>query len=827
MIRCDAIKISRAEQGVSRHFPITHLNSPTVFESRNTMLGSVIHMAGIPFEKEYTEVLNQYKTSWHRALISLGEEFCIYVTTHRNKQSLSLYGEFENVFLKEVDRQYHSQFQDQSMYVNDIYITLIYRGVMTGKMGKGLHIFEKLVSRTVKKAREWKRQEQMRALEQATQQLMVSLSTFRPHLLGREDESRSHSELLEFLSLFLSQSGSVKFQSPVMFPPISRSIKKASQSHRKYPETSLANYLSNQRIFFGEYIQFQGDTQEANRFAAMVSVKRYATQSVSVMLDSLLQLDCEFINTHSFAIEANDIAQKSIQRHRIKMENVNDPAVSQINALCVAQDLLASDKIKMGYHHNTIMLLSSTLKDLEQAVAKTIKAYADAGFVAIRETIGQEPAFWAQIPTNLNMIARSAMITSENFVDFCPLHNYRTGYRDKNHLGSAVTLLETPSRTPYFFNFHAKGSLSNPSKGHTTIIGGNGSGKTVAMAFFDAQLSRYHGRNFVFDRDRGLEIYLRACGGYYAILSPDYPNDFRFNPLQLDDTPANRKFCREWMSQLIKNDDEETLPAPVMDQVMQCVDYVFEHLEPSHRNLSNAAKLLSIDFSRWSNLRRWLRGDKEHIEGEYAYIFDNEVDDLSMHRKMGFDMTHFLDHEPKSILVALTMYLFHRLETSLDGCLVTVLLDEGWQYLDNDYWQKKLRKWLPTLRKLNCHLVFATQSPASVVESPLQNIILDNCATNIYFSNPQAKREHYIDGFNLTHSEFRSIKENDPSCHLFLLKKEHESCLCKLNLSHMGDVLAVFSGNKSTLNLLEKLRQEVGSNPKKWLPLFYERRLAL
>ena len=217
--------------------------------------------------------------------------------------------------------------------------------------------------------------------------------------------------------------------------------------------------------------------------------------------------------------------------------------------------------------------------------------------------------------------------------------------------------------------------------------------------------------------------------------------------------------------------------------------------------------------------------DKDHIEGEYAYLFDNDVDDLSMHRKMGFDMTHFLDHELKSVLEALTMYLFRRLEQSFDGKLVTVLLDEGWQYLDNDYWKKKLRKWLPTLRKLNCHLVFATQSPASVVESSLRNIILDNCATNLYFSNPQAKREHYIDGFNLTESEFLSIKENEPSLRLFLLKQEHESCLCKLNLSKMPDALAVCSANKSTLGLLDKLRAEVGDDPKQWLPLFYQRRL--
>jgi len=819
--------VVRNEKGVSNHFPITHLNSPTIFEASNTMMGSVIKLQGVPFETENSTVLNQYKETWHRAIIALGEEFCVYVTTHRRKQSVHLAGNFKNQFLAEVDCQYHAQFQNRSMYVNDIYMTIIYRGIVTGKMAKGFRFIDFLSSKTVKSARDHRRQEQISSLERATEQLMVSLSLFQPSLLGAEDSNLQYSELLAFLSLFLNQSDVPKFQYPASTAVIGRSINAVSDLNQRYPHGNIAQYLSQDRLFLGDYIQFQASDLGKARFASMVSVKRYATQSTAVMLDSLLRLDCEFISTNSFAIEAKDTAQKTIHRHRTKMKNANDPAVSQINELHTAQDMLASDKLVMGYHHNSLMLIAETIPDLEHAIAKAIKCYADAGFVAIRETIGMESAFLAQVPTNLKMISRSSMITSQNFVDFCPLHNYRTGYKDQNHLGSAVTLLETPSRTPYFFNFHAKGSTTNPSKGHATIIGGNGSGKTVAMAFFDAQLSRYQGRTFAFDRDRGLEIYLRASGGYYAVISPDYPETIRFNPFQLKDTPLNRKFCREWMAMLIKEEGESELPAEMMDQLLQCVDYVYEQLSVSHRNLTNAAKLLPVQFSRWASLRRWLRGDTRHIAGEYAYLFDNETDDLEMHQKMGFDMTHFLDHEPKGVLSALTMYLFHRLEQSFDGQLVTVLLDEGWQYLDNEYWRKKLRVWLPTLRKLNCHLVFATQSPASVVESSLRHIILDNCATNIYFPNPQAKRAHYIDGFNLTDSEFLSIKENDPGSRLFLLKQEHESCICKLSLSQMDDALAVFSANKSTLNLLDQLRKEFGDHPEQWLAAFYEGRRGI
>ena len=471
------------------------------------------------------------------------------------------------------------------------------------------------------------------------------------------------------------------------------------------------------------------------------------------------------------------------------------------------------------------MLLSDSIQDLERLIAQTIKCYMNAGIVAVRETLGQEPAFWSQIPTNFKYIARSSLISSKNFADFFPLHNYRTGFMDANHLGSAMMLVETPSKTPLWLNLHAKGPRDNPSPGHTTLIGGNGSGKTVAMCCFDAQLNRYGGSSFFFDRNRGAEIYIRACEGHYAVLSPDHAEEIHFNPLQLPDTATNRKFCKDWLIQLVKKEDETEIDERMVDQLGQCVDYAYEQLAQEHRNLTHATKILPITFDRWIRLRRWLRGDKSRPDGEYAYLFDNEFDALNLQNKMGFDMTHFLDHEPPSVLAALTMYLMHRIELSLkkDGRLVSIFLDEAWQYLDNDYWQKKLKKWLPTLRKLNCHLIFATQSPRSVVSSPIKHMILDNCATNIYFANPQAKPEDYIDGFNLSPEEFNCIKENDAQSRLFLYKQGHESSLARLNLGHLKDLLKIMSGTQASVDLLTNIRKEVGDHPKTWLPIFLER----
>jgi type IV secretion system protein VirB4 len=322
-----------------------------------------------------------------------------------------------------------------------------------------------------------------------------------------------------------------------------------------------------------------------------------------------------------------------------------------------------------------------------------------------------------------------------------------------------------------------------------------------------------------------MEIYIRACGGSYAIISPDYPDDTCFNPFWLEDTPKNRVFLKAWLGQLLRNPHEEGLPADVEVALSNCIDYAYDSLSKFHRNLTTATQLLPLNFPRWNHLRKWLRADGIHNAGEYAYLFDHDSDQFDLKTsKIGFDMTELMQ-QPNSVLTAVNMYLVHRIKESLDGQRVSIYFDEGWQILDNPYWKAQLKQDLPTFRKLNAHIILATQSPESVVNSSLSAQFLDNCATNIFFCNHKANFEKHYQQFNVTSSEFEFIKNTPTEQRLFLYKQLHESAVCQLNLRGMEDILAVYSGNKATVKLVERLRKEVGENPHIWLPLFHERRI--
>src|SRR3546814_21157066 len=76
-------------------------------------------------------------------------------------------------------------------------------------------------------------------------------------------------------------------------------------------------------------------------------------------------------------------------------------------------------------------------------------------------------------------------------------------------------------------------------------IGPSGSGKTVALNFLLAQARKYDPRIVFFDKDRGGELFIRAIGGRYDVLRPGTPSGP--NPLQLEDSAANRQFLIDWL----------------------------------------------------------------------------------------------------------------------------------------------------------------------------------------------------------------------------------------------------------------------------------------
>ena len=418
-----------------------------------------------------------------------------------------------------------------------------------------------------------------------------------------------------------------------------------------------------------------------------------------------------------------------------------------------------------------------------------------------------EPAFWAQLPGNDDFIVRKSTINSFNLAGFASMHNYPTGKAKGNHWGDSVTVFDTTSGTPYHFNFHVR------DVGHSLIIGPTGAGKTVLMNFLCAMAQKFRCRMFFFDKDRGAEIFIRALGGIYTVIDPS--KKCNFNPFQLPDNGENRTFLLDLLRLLVTVNGEE-LTAENIITLSQAIRGNFK-LDYKDRRLANVVPFLGIEGpgSLATRIAMW------HSKGSHANVFDNETDalDLTNYRLFGFEMAELL--KDTMCLGPVLLYVFHRINISLDGTPTMIVLDEAWALIDNPVFAPKIKDWLKVLRKLNTFVIFATQSVEDASKSAISDTLIQQTATQIFLPNLKATPV-YRTAFMLSQREYILIKTTDPSSRYFLIKQGVSAVVARIDLRGMTDIINVLSGRTQTVLILDKLRKEYGDNPEEWLHLFYE-----
>jgi type IV secretion system protein VirB4 len=387
-----------------------------------------------------------------------------------------------------------------------------------------------------------------------------------------------------------------------------------------------------------------------------------------------------------------------------------------------------------------------------------------------------------------------------------------------NHWGDALTLLVTGARSPYYFSLHASDPLdpdggSRKDTGHTLICGPTGSGKTVFIGFMIALLCRQGVTQVVFDKDRGLEILVRALGGEYLPLRNGSPTGF--NPLQLSNSAANIEFLKQWLRALtgIRGVREQA----DLDQALRGT----LALEPGSRRLSRLVEFL--DPTDPEGLHARLSPWCESCGGDYAWVFDNALDSVVNRLRaasvIGFDVTEFLDHPMTRPPV--TLYLFHLVRLLLDGRRMACWMDEFWRLLADPAFENFAKDGPKTWRKLNAVMCLGTQSASDVLDSAISRTLVEQTPTKIFFPNTDANFEEYARGFGLTMREYRLVKDRlEPGSRMFLVKQGHHSVVCQLDLQGFDAELAVISGRTKNLACMQQHIDRQGADPACWLPAF-------
>ncbi|MBV8812288.1 MAG: hypothetical protein JO033_26765 [Acidobacteriaceae bacterium] len=155
------------------------------------------------------------------------------------------------------------------------------------------------------------------------------------------------------------------------------------------------------------------------------------------------------------------------------------------------------------------------------------------------------------------------------------------------------------------------------------------------------------------------------------------------------------------------------------------------------------------------------------VTGPLGMLLDAEYDCLGNGRMLAFETENLLQLDDKAVIPVL-LYLFRRIEQRLDGSPTLIILDEAWSYLQHELFRDRLKDWLKTMRRKNAAVVMATQQISDVANSPIADVVLENCPTKILLPNAEAKNPASRDFYSRV-----GLNEREPEILQVSIPKQH------------------------------------------------------
>lgn len=802
------MKIFDEADGIGKFIPYSSHVSSSVVKTDGGDYLIVWAIKGFPFVGREAWELEHRHTTFNRLLQSLRApdypNISFWIHDIRRKSQVKISRGNQSGFNLRLTDEYFQKLNQSKLLENELFLTLIYKPTEKKSAFSSIDSLPELEKQLVA---------ELSKVEELAAALETSLVDYEPYRLGiyENSEGIGFSETLEFFGFLINH---VNEPVPVLNSRINH-----------YLPTS--EYIFNEKTGNHLIKTANGDAV----YGTALSIREFPDGTYPGILNSLKFLNFEYIITHSFSPESRYDAIKTLQRTKSRLLTTNDKSVTQIAELDEALDGVSSGDFLLGSYHFSAVLYADSLDKLDAQVSEMRSVLSNSGFVSVRETFASMGAVFAQFPCNWVYRTRKAHISSLNFLGLTPLHNFATGKPTGNPWGEAVTILQTINSQPFYFNFHAtrsnEESTGQKALGNTIVIGKSGTGKTVLINFLLSQVQRLTPSPtiFFFDKDRGAEIFIRACGGNYLALENGVSTGF--NPLQCENNQDNTLFLVNFVKMLTqKNEYSASEEEDITRAVIAILDAPKElrtmtNLQSSLPNLG--------ENSVYSRLRKWTRA------GYLGWVFDNPTDMVAFDGAniIGFDYTDLIDNS--EVRIPVITYLIRRMEELIDGRPFIYVMDEFWKILEGEGGLKEFAKnKLKTIRKQNGLGIFATQSPEDALKSDIAADLIEQTATLILLPNPNADEKDYVEGLKLSKAEYQEVKRFDENSRCFLVKQGHHSAACQLKLQDMQQVLSVISASTDNIRIVNALLEKHGNqtnaarsafnrvDPALWLDEFFE-----
>lgn len=777
------------EDRMSAHIPISGMLTSGIGTTRAGDYLSTWSIDGLSFEGLSDAQALSRMDALNLLVRSLSNgHFAFWVHRLRRKVRDRLTAPGEGFSQRLIER-YYQALENGGLMATEIYLTVLYRPHPQKKQG-----FLPSLPRSAQEVHQ-DLQLGIETLNELDRQIRSGLAAYGPQLLGDYwHEQRRYSTQMEFYGYLINGHW---WRIPVKNMP-------------------MYHYLPVSRVLFGDQVM---ETRDAlgSGFSTFLDLKDYAEFTEPGVLNTLLGLNCEYVETQSFSPLSKPDALAALKLQRNQLISAQDDSTRQIADMDEALDGVVSGTFALGEYHYVIQLKGETPQLAKDARASAIEALQHAGFLPAAVDGVIDHAFWSHLPGNWKHRTRSAKLSSRNFAGLASLHNFATGKRMGNPWGEALTILKTPASQPYYFNFHASSPDEDASGtkplANTQIIGQSGGGKTVLALFLEANAVKYGARVVYFDKDRGAEIALRARGGNYLRIERGEPSGFA--PFKLEPTSENQlfwedliKFCASAPLRPLSPTEEADIHNAVL--ALAALPQQIRSFEAVRQNLPQ-----TDENGPAARLAKWCWGS-----GALGWALDGASDRLQLegNAPTGFDYTDLLD-DPK-VCPAVMMYLMYRVESAIDGRPFIFFMDEYWKALSDPVFEKFVKDKQKTIRKQNGLGVYMTQSPSDTLQSPIARALIEQTATFIFLPNPTADHGDYVDGFKLTEAEFQIVKNLQEGSRMFLVKQGNTTTVAMLDLRGFERELQVLSGTTDNVARLDGLRARLGDAPEQWLDAY-------
>ncbi|SFI56204.1 conjugal transfer protein TrbE [Caulobacter sp. UNC279MFTsu5.1] len=399
----------------------------------------------------------------------------------------------------------------------------------------------------------------------------------------------------------------------------------------------------------------------------------------------------------------------------------NDAANKASEADQALQDL-GGDAVAYAYVTATLVVWDRDPVRADAKLALAEKVIQGRDLTVMRERANAVEAWLGTLPGHVFANVRQPLLSTLNLVHLAPVSAVWAGAERNVHLDGPPLMMATAAgSTPFRLSLHV-GDV-----GHSLVVGPTGAGKSVLLAMLALQFRRYpRARVFAFDHGGSIRAAVLGMGGAFHDLGgvlADTGSAVALQPLARIDRRGEHVWAVGWLSAILSRAGVNITPE-VRGHLWSALTSLAGAPVPE-RTLSGLCALLAPP-----PLKRAL--EPYVVGGPFGALLDAEGEALGEDRIQAFETEGLVGTAAAAPVLA---YLFHRIETRLDGSPTLILVDEGWLALDDPAFGEQLRKWLKTLRKKNGAVVFATQSLADVEASSIAASLIELCPSRIFLPN--------------------------------------------------------------------------------------------